>query len=93
MENINTRIKKLAKAVKQIENAGEVAKRINKAITKAKKDRVVGMSAMNLYMVTDTKGLTMSVRAYRQAFRDAILTIDRKGFELLSTELDFSLYG
>lgn len=73
-----------------MEHTKEVAKRINKAITKMKKDGVVGMSAMNLYMVTPTTGLTMSVPAYRAAFRAAIATINRKGFELLSTELDFT---
>jgi hypothetical protein len=68
-----------------------VSKRVSMAIARIKKTGVVGMSAMNLYMITDTSGLSCPVAEYRAAFAAAVAK-PRRGFEILSTELDFSSY-
>lgn len=71
----------------------EVMRRVKAVIKREKKAGVVGMSAMNLYAITPTATLTCSVPAYREAFAAVVRELaKRRGFEILSTDLDFSVY-
>jgi hypothetical protein len=56
---------------------------IDKAIRKAKRSGTVGMSYVNLRMITDTRGLTCSVGDYHRMFPQlADVAAKRLRFEL-----------
>ena len=59
-----------------------IQQNLNKTITRAKKQGIVGMSIQNLKQITPTKGVTCPVQDYDRLFSQALNSLKLKNFEI-----------